>query len=242
MKYTISYNDINQNLSVYSLNGVSGDFANFNPFSSSNGITLDLVYVSDDVGVVFQDRQNIFTSTLVFNDDIQLENILLDTNISHSLESNFDIYFYNDNELIESVLQRDSENTPYYLDEIITFDTIQLNVYFDYIDFTNEKIVNINGVNGYTSGYNIGYNEGYDYGYNQGYNNGYVNGYNEGVDTIPISDLSNSFTEVANTPITIFKQIFDVDILGFNLANACFGIVGILLIVWLIKKFLVGGD
>ena len=68
-----------------------------------------LTFVIGGTGI-YTNRENILTSTLVFNDDIQLERISLDTTISHFYESTFDIYFYNDNELIESVIERDSEN------------------------------------------------------------------------------------------------------------------------------------
>lgn len=104
-----------------------------------------------------------------------------------------------------------------------------------------------------TAWYNVGYTEGYDNataqaqtqiqdsytnGYNVGYNVGYQVGYNENAEV----NLASPVLAVADAPLSIFKQIFDVDILGFNLASACLGICGLTLVIWLIKKFFGGGE
>lgn len=43
---------------------------------------------------------------------------------------------------------------------------------------------------------------------------------------------------IVDAPIDIFKHVFNFDILGINLVGITFGIITLLVIVWLIKKLL----
>lgn len=48
----------------------------------------------------------------------------------------------------------------------------------------------------------------------------------------------NDYSDIVDAPIDIIKNIFNFEILGINLVGVVFGIVTLLIIVWLIKKLL----
>lgn len=50
--------------------------------------------------------------------------------------------------------------------------------------------------------------------------------------------LSGMILAIVDAPINIFKSIFDFEILGINIIGVVFGIITLLLIIWLIKKLL----
>lgn len=50
--------------------------------------------------------------------------------------------------------------------------------------------------------------------------------------------LSGMILAIVDAPINIFKNIFDFEILGINIVGVVFGIITLLLIIWLIKKLL----
>lgn len=68
--------------------------------------------------------------------------------------------------------------------------------------------------------------------YNEGYNKGYAQGANSN------NSLYNMVIAIADTPINIFKQIFNFNILGIDISGFIFGIVSLLIIIWLIKKII----
>lgn len=90
----------------------------------------------------------------------------------------------------------------------------------------------------YTNGYNDGYNTGYNAGKTEGYNSGKADGINEGL------AQQNSFltltTAVVDAPVKVFTDLFDIEILGFNLKNVAIGLLGTALIIALIRKFAKG--
>lgn len=154
--------------------------------------------------------------------------------------------FYNINlDTIESDYPNNNSLDNLFIDTITTYWTTPYSANYEmyvYNRFSYE-----------TAWFNIGYTEGYDIatsqlqpqietnynnGYQVGYNVGYQVGYNENAEV----NLASPVLAVADAPLTIFKNIFDVDILGFNVASACFGICGLMLVVWLIKKFFGGGE
>lgn len=52
------------------------------------------------------------------------------------------------------------------------------------------------------------------------------------------NELYGMVIGVAETPINVFKQIFNFDILGINISEFIFGIASLLIIIWLIKKII----
>lgn len=118
----------------------------------------------------------------------------------------------------------------------------------------------------YDIGYRTGYEEGYkvsaDRNYNNGYANGlkyglnegeqkgiekanstidptsasYIEGYNQGEQSK--NNLSGMVFTIVESPINIFKQIFDFNILGFDITQVIFSLLSLLIIVFIIKKLI----
>lgn len=97
---------------------------------------------------------------------------------------------------------------------------------------------------GYTEGQSVGYNSGYTEGQTSGYTNGYnvglAQGYSQG--QVSVSD-SNSiimglFGAIANVPITILNGVVGPTLLGVPIISILLTFLSILLILWMIKKFI----
>lgn len=115
----------------------------------------------------------------------------------------------------------------------------------------------------YNNGYELGYKQGmddylhgiytnsnsYNYGYEQGYQSGSGNSYNTGfaagyakarADTTWIDNSTANATDlfwtIGSTPWESFKNIWNINFLGINLANVVTGFVTALIVIWLIKK------
>ena len=97
--------------------------------------------------------------------------------------------------------------------------------------------------NGYTVGYEVGSYDGYQDGYNGGYNLGYDRGHLQGIEDANSGDydLSSMVVKVADTPINLFKSIFDIEFMGINLVPIIFGLTSLGIAVWLVRRFM-GGD
>ena len=104
---------------------------------------------------------------------------------------------------------------------------------------------------GYNSGYDVGLNDGigqssgkYDDYYNRGYDDGISLGYDQGYDAGYNSSntLFAVISSVFDAPITVLRNILDIEILGFNLSSLFFAVLSIVLIVCLIKFFTKGGS
>lgn len=91
--------------------------------------------------------------------------------------------------------------------------------------------------------YDVGYNYGYETGYRGGYNTGYDKGHLDGIDDAQSGEyeLSTMVVKVADTPINIFKSIFDIEFMGINLVPILFGFTALGIGVWLLRRFM-GGD
>lgn len=241
MAYDFRNANLNEDRSFVMLNGDSGEFADENPFRLDGSLTLEFRYVDVIGGVgVYNNRANVLQGQLYFNEVIFMDTFNITTDLSHSLESDISFNFYYLGELQFTLNNLDSENTPVsYTDELIQFDSIAFNSSFNYSDYTNHKVASIVPYASYNVGYQAGYNAGLGVGYERGYDYGYDIGWQEGYDSDNL--LSGAVVEVANTPLNIFKTMFDVDIMGFNLVNVCFGLLSILLVVFIIKKFM-GGE
>lgn len=99
----------------------------------------------------------------------------------------------------------------------------------------------------YNNGYDAGFRKGlasntsYSSGYDAGYNVGYNNGYNAGASTTNTDitmDVASIFDTILTAPLTWFTTIFGFELFGINLAALSFGIIGALLLAYIIKKFL----
>lgn len=98
--------------------------------------------------------------------------------------------------------------------------------------------------------------ESYKKGYYDGDLAGYTTGVADGIETADnrLNENSVSYKDgvkygqqtnfnalvlsIANTPFMAFKTIWNFDILGFNLAGFIFGLLSILMVIYLVKKFL----
>lgn len=95
---------------------------------------------------------------------------------------------------------------------------------------------------------NSAYNDGFNTGYNQGLNTGYDQGYQYGVsDTLQSMDYDSTaltiftgITSIALTPINMFLQIFNFEILGINLTGFISGILTLAVVVIIIRLILGG--
>lgn len=189
-------------------------------------------YISMAIG----DEQEIYSVIFSFEDDFGHSSLITLETDDYSLINQY---------ILEQNYNVDLDT--YYLTQIgITWTSLSSDVNDMYIrsDFSFDLLGYNTGYNdgrsvGYTSGFNVGYNEGETSGYNTGFNVGYNEGYNEGSNGNTV--LGSAITTVADTPLSIFKSIFDVDILGFNVASTCLGLCGIMLVIWLVRKFM-GGD
>ena len=103
------------------------------------------------------------------------------------------------------------------------------------------SIVNVDVFrNYYRNGYNYGYNEGVSVGqnekYNEGYNNGYSIGFNNGIESG--NGFMGLFDGIASVPTTVLTSLFGFEIFGINIMATLCGLLGILVIVWVIKRFI----
>ena len=72
-------------------------------------------------------------------------------------------------------------------------------------------------------GYDLGHDEGYSSGLSDGYNNGFNAGLND-------SGFMSLMTAVVDAPIKAFMGLFDIDIMGFNIAGVLIAILSIALV------------
>lgn len=240
MAYDFRNANLNEDRSFVSLNGDSGEFVDENPFRLDGSLTLEYgrVSVIGGEGLNLPSQSNLLEGRLYFNEPISIVTCSFDCNIS--IFSDISYEFYYQGMLTYSISNINDDNSPQLIEnEYFTFDSMSFVSNFDYSDFSGQKIASIFPYDMYQNGYFDGYNSGQNIGYGQGYNVGYNVGYQDGYSSD--NSMSSLVVEVANTPLNIFKSIFDVDIMGFNLVNVCFGLISILLVVFIIKKFM-GGE
>lgn len=94
---------------------------------------------------------------------------------------------------------------------------------------------------GYSDGYDVGYSNGSSSGYNNGYKRGYDIGFNAGVlhqENNGPNTLVGLVSAIFSGPVTMFQTIFDFNFLGINLSQFFFSLISLLIVVWLIIKFL----
>lgn len=98
------------------------------------------------------------------------------------------------------------------------------------------------GSNDYNAGYNAGFNVGSSAGYTQGFDAGRASGYTQGyADGL---SANNDFTflgllgAVVDAPLKVFTNLFNFDILGFNLLDFFTGMFTLAIIIWLVRLLL----
>ena len=70
----------------------------------------------------------------------------------------------------------------------------------------------------------------------QAQNNDITTRYNN-ISTNP-NTLYGMVIGIADVPLTVFKNIFNFNVLGINIAETVLGIISLLVIIWLIKKLI----
>lgn len=97
--------------------------------------------------------------------------------------------------------------------------------------------------NGYNVGYNAGYTAGiqdnqqnvYQNGYNAGYDNGFDIGKTEGITSANDYSFLGLIGAVVDAPLNAFKSLFNFNILGVNLLDFIFGILTLIITIYIIK-------
>lgn len=93
---------------------------------------------------------------------------------------------------------------------------------------------------GYSNGVAVGKTNGFNTGYIDGYDDGVIDGYNDGVNATNSYSFSNLLTAVVNAPVSVFTNLLDFNIMGFNLLSLVAGLLTLGLIVLIIKLCLGG--
>lgn len=92
----------------------------------------------------------------------------------------------------------------------------------------------------YDQGYNAGFDIGNDSGYNTGFNNGYTAGESAGFNQGVLESNDYSFlgllTAVVDAPVTVLRETFNFNFLGFNVTTFIFSILTICLVIAILKK------
>lgn len=112
--------------------------------------------------------------------------------------------------------------------------------YYLATNFTDNDFFNQGYTTGYDNGVAVGKTSGFNTGYNDGYEDGVVDGYNDGVNATNSYSFSNLLTAVVNAPISVFTNLLDFNIMGFNLLSLVAGLLTLGLIVLIIKLCLGG--
>lgn len=194
-------------------------------------------YLFYDIQHTNAPNQNNWKSIINFNRILPSMTILF----KPSGNNIYSISVYKNEELIQYIPIRYNENleeSDYYF-TLPEFNKIEL--YCDIVNLSapNQEIVLANTYEqGYTYGYSNGYNEGYAQGESSSYGNGYSTGYQKGIREANQNSLYNMILAIVDTPIHIFKGIFDFNVLGINLTNFVLSLISILIVVWLLKFFL----
>ena len=231
----------------------------FDSFNSKN-------YINYSNGLLWFDNLNYEVADLENN--FNTESYYTDITLINSLSTKSDyvfvtresigglIYFYNNSTLIYTIDISDSDtlcksfingecvfNLSDFIDTNIYSSFNKLRVWsanFDYY-VRGFGLANNPYYQGYNNGYDIGYSNGIDAGkeieqpliYNAGYNAGilYATDNND-------NSLVGMVGAVATTPVTLLTTIFNFEFLGINIAGFILSIITLLVVIWLIKRFI----
>lgn len=102
-----------------------------------------------------------------------------------------------------------------------------LSPYLEGIDFFAMSFTDI------SSQYNLGFNDGFKDAYTSGYNKGYQ----AGLETAE-NDFNSLFWGIADVPSQVLFSVLSFEVFGVNAFSILFSILTVLLIAWLIKRFI----
>ena len=181
-----------------------------------------------------------YTITFTFTDNISAD-VLFYIRFKETEGAN--ISFYNNNTLLETLYNDDfdSNQSDYYKVARLS-DFGQISTPFNKIVINNinyDYAISEFGVLQYQS-YNLGEENGEIFGRNLGftlgYMSGYDNGYLEGQSTG--NNLVGLVGAIFTGPVTMLQSIFNFNILGVNMVGFLFSILTLLVVIWLIKRFI----
>lgn len=181
----------------------------------------DNLYFLGDVVLKINDGINTLTFTSTYNgylpSDIKYIGLYFEPAYSNGTETimSVDLYYRTDIGSGDSLLRDDFiilNNLNHYLEDIDCF----------YICFTD-----------ISSQYNLGFNDGSKDAYSSGYNKGYQ----AGLETAE-NDFNSLFWGIADVPSQVLFSVLSFEIFGVNAFSILFSILTILLIAWLIKRFI----
>ena len=90
--------------------------------------------------------------------------------------------------------------------------------------------------NGLLTGEKIGYQLGFEKGNESGYNSGYNEGYNKGLNTDKL--FFNFFSAIIDAPVSVFTNMFNIEILGVNMSKFAISIFSIALLICVVRLFI----
>lgn len=112
------------------------------------------------------------------------------------------------------------------------------NTYYFYLTFNDDDLAYFG--NSYSFEIVFAYDDyatnSYYEGYNNGFNAGRIEGFNEGVNSVENNEIGNMLLSIADIPFRIFNDFLGFEIFGFNLVGFITGLLGIVLVGWIIKK------
>lgn len=99
---------------------------------------------------------------------------------------------------------------------------------------------------GYNAGSSVGYNNGFtagkDIGYEQGYNGGYQvgkqQGFTQGVASANEYTFLGLLTSVVDAPLKVFYDMFNFEILGYNMSSFFIALLSICIVIAVVKVIL----
>lgn len=91
---------------------------------------------------------------------------------------------------------------------------------------------------GYVDGVQVGQSSGYSDGYNVGYSAGDAAGYQRGVDASNQYSFGNLLFAVVDTPVVIFRSLFDFNVLGVNLQGFFFSLLTVAVVIAVVRFIL----
>lgn len=183
---------------------------------------------------------NSYSITFTFTDSISADSLLYAR--FKETEGSY-ISFYNDNTLLETLYNSDfdSNQSDYYKTFRLS-DFGQITSSFNKIVINNisyDYAISEFGVLQNQS-YNLGEENGEIYGYNSGFTNGnivgYERGYKDGEERG--NNIVNLVGTVFTQPVNMLATIFNFEFLGVNLSGFIFSLVTLLVVIWLIKRFI----
>ena len=139
-----------------------------------------------------------------------------------------------------------------YMTDVVNFDDLALNLTNMEISIANNSNANqifyklsdesydLGYANGRSEGYDLGYKNGSTTGFNDGYSFGYDVGKQDGLSggNPDLNTLSGLFLTAFQSPFHLLQTIFNVDILGLNLSGLFIGLISIIIVLFIVKRFI----